>query len=59
MGLSARLEIRRYGFYPVGGGEILAEIEPLKALLGLTLEPPLAPTVASTARFLGLRKSFP
>ena len=43
MGLSARLKIRRYGFYPVGGGEILAEIEPFKALLGLTLEPPLAP----------------
>jgi len=45
MGLSARLEIRRYGFYPVGGGEILAEIEPLKTLSAIKLEPPLKPEI--------------
>ncbi|HIE33388.1 MAG TPA: RNA 3'-phosphate cyclase [Thermodesulfobacteriaceae bacterium] len=47
MGFSVRLEIRRYGFYPVGGGEILAEIGPLETLSGIRLEPPFAPKATS------------
>ena len=43
MGLSGTLRIRRYGFYPAGGGEILAELEPVKALVGVTLAPPFRP----------------
>ncbi len=41
MGLSGKLELRRYGFYPHGGGEIRAEIAPLKTLSGLELSSPL------------------
>jgi RNA 3'-terminal phosphate cyclase (ATP) len=32
MGMRASLELRRYGFYPRGGGEILASIEPPQGL---------------------------
>ncbi len=32
MGLSCSLEVRRHGFYPKGGGEVAASVEPTEAL---------------------------
>jgi RNA 3'-terminal phosphate cyclase (ATP) len=37
IGFDARLELRRYGFYPVGGGELRAEIGPAAALAPLAV----------------------
>jgi len=37
LGLSGRLVLRKYGFYPRGGGELLAEIEAVRGLRGLDL----------------------
>ena len=34
MGLSALLSLERWGFYPLGGGEIKIEVEPVKNLSG-------------------------
>src|SRR3989337_409338 len=36
IGLRATVELRRWGFYPAGGGEIEAVIEPGQAARGLT-----------------------
>ncbi len=41
MGLSGELHLRRYGFYPAGGGEIRADIAPVRGLSGLDLRAPL------------------
>ncbi len=43
LGLSGSLELRRYGFYPAGGGEMWAEVAPLKKLEGLDIPPPFKP----------------
>jgi RNA 3'-terminal phosphate cyclase (ATP) len=37
MGAQVELELRRYGFYPRGGGEIVATIKPSASLSALTL----------------------
>lgn len=37
MGVRQRLELRRHGFYPAGGGELRASVEPCAALAGLEL----------------------
>jgi RNA 3'-phosphate cyclase len=36
MGLSCSLEVRRHGFYPKGGGEVTAYVEPVDALKPFT-----------------------
>jgi RNA 3'-terminal phosphate cyclase (ATP) len=38
MGAQVELELRRYGFYPRGGGEIVAKIKPFTGLSALTLK---------------------
>lgn len=40
MGLDARLRLRRWGFYPAGGGEVDAAITPADGLGGLPCQPP-------------------
>ncbi|QJA06467.1 RNA 3'-phosphate cyclase [Thermosulfurimonas marina] len=52
MGLSGRLTLRKYGFYPRGGGEILAEIGPARELRGLDLGAPLRPEVTRVFSFV-------
>lgn len=37
MGVRQQLELRRHGFYPAGGGELLARVEPCVALVPLEL----------------------
>ncbi|MCC6077144.1 RNA 3'-terminal phosphate cyclase [Pseudomonas sp. GCM10022188] len=37
MGVRQRLELRRHGFYPAGGGELLATVEPCAGLTPLEL----------------------
>ena len=36
MGLCCSLEVRRHGFYPKGGGEVTASIEPMESLKSFT-----------------------
>ncbi len=43
MGLAGKLFLRRYGFYPRGGGEIGAEIQAWQGLHGLKLDAPFRP----------------
>jgi len=38
MGLNANLNVRKYGYYPKGNGEIVATVEPTKSLKPLALE---------------------
>lgn len=38
IGFNATLELRRYGFYPAGGGEVCVEIQPASALAPLEIE---------------------
>jgi RNA 3'-terminal phosphate cyclase (ATP) len=38
MGAQVSLELKRFGFYPAGGGEFIARIEPVPALAPLVLE---------------------
>ena len=38
LGFNADIELRRYGFYPVGGGEVHAEIQPCSPLSPLAIE---------------------
>jgi RNA 3'-terminal phosphate cyclase (ATP) len=38
IGFNASIELRRFGFYPVGGGEVCAEIQPRSALKPLVIE---------------------
>ncbi|RUM87024.1 MAG: RNA 3'-phosphate cyclase [Thermodesulfatator sp.] len=45
LGLSGRLVLRKYGFYPRGGGEFLAEIRPLRELQGIDLGKPFRPEI--------------
>lgn len=37
MGANVEVELRKYGFYPVGGGEIIARIQPCPTLQGIEL----------------------
>lgn len=38
MGLNATMNVRKYGYYPKGNGEIAATVEPTKSLKSLALE---------------------
>lgn len=40
VGVRAEVTLRRWGWYPAGGGEVGATIEPAAALAGLALAPP-------------------
>lgn len=40
MGAEVSLELKRFGFYPAGGGEFTATIQPTASLAALTLEDP-------------------
>ncbi len=40
MGVRARFEIRKYGFYPVGGSEVVFEIEPCEEIKPVNLAEP-------------------
>jgi len=37
MGLEAQLEVRSYGYYPIGMGEVILKVQPTKGLIGLRL----------------------
>ena len=37
MGIRAHIELRRYGWYPAGGGEVTAKIQPTKQIAPITL----------------------
>jgi RNA 3'-terminal phosphate cyclase (ATP) len=38
MGLTATVNVRKYGYYPKGNGEVTANVQPVKSLKPLTLE---------------------
>jgi RNA 3'-terminal phosphate cyclase (ATP) len=40
MGLNATINVRKYGYYPKGNGEVMASVEPAKSLNPLLLENP-------------------
>lgn len=58
IGIEARVELRRWGWYPAGGGEIIAEIAPAGNLRPLTAAPAGLPMVTGLSAVSRLPRSI-
>jgi RNA 3'-terminal phosphate cyclase (ATP) len=58
IGLVARVELRRWGWYPAGGGEVEATIEPCRALGGFDAEASTMPPITGLSAVSRLPRSI-
>ena len=58
LGVRARVDLARWGWYPAGGGEVAAEIAPAGPLAGLEWTAPAAPAVRGLSAVSRLPRSI-